>query len=138
MYQFGELFKDPKTYFIAVIVTAMNISNAAISSFFALIIKSFGYTTKESELLAIPGGVVSLSSILTGTYLAGRFDQRCLSVIGILACGLLGGCLMAFSHDGMKADELAGNYLANCVGIALPLMYSITGANVAGQPRKSR
>ncbi|EAW18144.1 putative MFS transporter [Aspergillus fischeri NRRL 181] len=136
MYQFVEVFKDPQTYFIAVIVTAMNISNAAISSFSALIIKSFGYTTKETELLTIPGGVVSVISILTGTYLAGRFDQRCLSLIGILACGLLGGCLMAFSHDGMKAAELAGNYLTNCVGAALPLMYSIAGANVAGHTKK--
>ncbi|GFF56461.1 uncharacterized transporter C417.10 [Aspergillus lentulus] len=136
MYQFVEVFKDPQTYFIAVIVTAMNISNAAISSFSALIIKSFGYTTKETELLTIPGGVVSVISILTGTYLAGRFDQRCLSLIGILACGLLGGCLMAFSHDGVKAAELAGNYLTNCVGAALPLMYSIAGANVAGHTKK--
>jgi MFS family permease len=136
MYQFVEVFKDPQTYFIAVIVTAMNISNAAISSFSALIIKSFGYTTKETELLTIPGGVVSVVSILTGTYLAGRFDQRCLSLIGILACGLLGGCLMAFSHDGMKAAELAGNYLTNCVGAALPLTYSIAGANVAGHTKK--
>ncbi|KAF7159370.1 hypothetical protein CNMCM5623_004684 [Aspergillus felis] len=63
MYQFGELFKDPQTYFIAVIVTAMNISDAAISSFSALIIKSFGYTTKESELLTIPGGVVSTKKV---------------------------------------------------------------------------
>jgi hypothetical protein len=43
---------------------------------------------------------------------------------------------MAFSHDGMKAAELAGNYLTNCVGAALPLMYSIAGANVAGHTKK--
>ncbi|KAH1594024.1 hypothetical protein KXX44_007785 [Aspergillus fumigatus] len=136
MYQFVEVFKDPPTYFIAVIVAAMNISNAAISSFSVLIIRSFGYTTKETELLTIPGGVVSVISIVTGTYLAGRFDQRCLSLIGILACGLLGGCLMAFSHEGMKAAELAGNYLTTCVGAALPLMYSISGANVVGYTKK--
>ncbi|KEY79287.1 MFS transporter [Aspergillus fumigatus] len=136
MYQFVEVFKDPPTYFIAVIVAAMNISNAAISSFSVLIIRSFGYTTKETELLTIPGGVVSVISIVTGTYLAGRFDQRCLSLIGILACGLLGGCLMAFSHEEMKAAELAGNYLTTCVGAALPLMYSISGANVVGHTKK--
>ncbi|EAL87501.1 putative MFS transporter [Aspergillus fumigatus Af293] len=136
MYQFVEVFKDPPTYFIAVIVAAMNISNAAISSFSVLIIRSFGYTTKETELLTIPGGVVSVISIVTGTYLAGRFDQRCLSLIGILACGLLGGCLMAFSHEETKAAELAGNYLTTCVGAALPLMYSISGANVVGHTKK--
>ncbi|KAF7115295.1 hypothetical protein CNMCM5793_001931 [Aspergillus hiratsukae] len=136
MHQFAQVFKDPQTYFIAVIVTSMSISNAAISSFSALIIKSFGFTTKETELLTIPGGMVSVISILTGTYLAGRFDQRILSLIGILSCGLLGGCLMAFSHGGMQGAELTGSYLTNCVGAALPLVYSIAGANVAGHTKK--
>ncbi|OJK03037.1 hypothetical protein ASPACDRAFT_23420 [Aspergillus aculeatus ATCC 16872] len=134
--QFLEVFNDPQAYLIAIIVSASNISNAAISSFSALIIKNFGFTTKETELLTIPGGVVSVISILSGTYLAGRFDQRCLCVLGILGCGLLGGCLMAFAPSDNKGAMLAGNYLTNCVGSALPLMYSITGANVAGHTKK--
>ncbi|PYH80634.1 allantoate permease [Aspergillus uvarum CBS 121591] len=134
--QFLEVFTDPQAYLIAIIVAASNISNAAISSFSALIIKNFGFTTKETELLTIPGGVVSVISILSGTYLAGRFDQRCLCVLGILGCGLLGGCLMAFAPTDNKGAMLAGNYLTNCVGSALPLMYSIAGANVAGHTKK--
>lgn len=134
--QVKEVFQDPQTYLIIIIVTAMNISNAAISSFSSLIIKSFGFTTKQTELLNIPGGAVSVVSILTGSYLASRFDQRCLSAIFILCCGLLGGCLMAFSHKDMKAAQLAGNYLTNCVGATLPLMYSMAGANVAGHTKK--
>ncbi|RAK80486.1 putative MFS transporter [Aspergillus fijiensis CBS 313.89] len=134
--QFLEVFTDPQAYLIAIIVSARNISNAAISSFSALIIKNFGFTTKETELLTIPGGVVSVISILAGTHLAGRFDQRCLCVLGILGCGLLGGCLMAFAPSDNKGAMLAGNYLTNCVGSALPLMYSIAGANVAGHTKK--
>ncbi|RAH75132.1 putative MFS transporter [Aspergillus aculeatinus CBS 121060] len=134
--QFLEVFTDPQAYLIAIIVAASNISNAAISSFSALIIKNFGFTTKETELLTIPGGVVSVISILAGTHLAGRFDQRCLCVLGILGCGLLGGCLMAFAPSDNKGAMLAGNYLTNCVGSALPLMYSIAGANVAGHTKK--
>ncbi|PYH49058.1 putative MFS transporter [Aspergillus saccharolyticus JOP 1030-1] len=116
--QFLEVFADPQAYLIAIIVAASNISNAAISSFSALIIKDFGFTTKETELLTIPGGVVSVVSILAGTHLAGRFDQRCFCVL---------------ANQGAK---LAGNYLTNCVGSALPLMYSIAGANVAGHTKK--
>lgn len=136
MEQFLEVWKDPQTYFIMIIVTAINVPNAAISSFSALIIKGFGFTTKETELLTIPGGAVTVISVLSGTYLAGRFDQRCICVIGILICGLLGGCLMAFSRDDMGAAKLAGNYLTNFVGASLPLMYSLAGANVAGHTKK--
>ncbi|OOF89982.1 hypothetical protein ASPCADRAFT_519516 [Aspergillus carbonarius ITEM 5010] len=134
--QFFEVFKDPQAYLIAVVVASSSISNAAISSFSALIIKNFGFTTKETELLTIPGGVVSVISILLGTYLAGRFDQRCFCTIGILCCGLLGGCLMAFAPSDNKGAKLAGSYLTNCVGSALPLLYSIAGANVAGHTKK--
>ncbi|RAL11327.1 putative MFS transporter [Aspergillus homomorphus CBS 101889] len=75
-------------------------------------------------------------SILAGTHLAARFDQRCLCVIGILSCGPRGGCLMAFAPSDNKGAKLAGNSLKNCVGSALPLMYSIAGANVAGHTKK--
>ncbi|TPR08267.1 Sphingolipid long chain base-responsive protein PIL1 domain protein [Aspergillus niger] len=134
--QFFEAFKDPQTYLIAIIIASGNISNAAISSFSSLIIKNFGFDTKETELLTIPGGVVSVISILLGTYLAGRFDQRCFCIIGILCSGLLGGCLMAFAPSDNKGAKLAGNYLTNCVGAALPLLYSTVGANVAGHTKK--
>jgi sugar phosphate permease len=134
--QFIEVFQDPQTYLIAIVVTAMDVPNAAVSSFTSLIIKNIGFTTKETELLNVPNGVVSIISILTVTYLASRYDQRCLCVVLALVGGLLGGCLLAFSPKDMKAAHLAGNYLTQITGSALPLMYSIAGANVAGHTKK--
>ncbi|KAI2792686.1 hypothetical protein POX_b02727 [Penicillium oxalicum] len=134
--QFVEVFKDPQTYLIAIIVTAMDVPNAAVSSFTSLIIKNIGFTTKETELLNIPNGVVSILTILTVTNIASRYDQRCLSVVLALSGGLLGSCLLAFSPKSMKAAQLAGNYLTQMTGSALPLMYSIAGANVAGHTKK--
>ncbi|KAJ9306737.1 hypothetical protein DTO217A2_3724 [Paecilomyces variotii] len=136
MEQFLEVWKDPQTYLIIIIVAASNITNAATSSFSSLIIKGFGFTTKETELLGIPSGAICVIAVLSGTYLSGRYDQRCLSAIGVLLCGLLGGCLMAFSRDDMRAAKLAGNYLTNFVGASLPIMYSIAGANTAGHTKK--
>ncbi|KAJ5174959.1 uncharacterized protein N7482_000836 [Penicillium canariense] len=131
-----EVFRDPQTWLIAVIVTAMDIPNTAISSFTSLIIKNIGFTTKETELLNIPNGVVGIISILTVTYLASRFDQRCLAAVLSLSGGLLGGCLLAFAPQNMKAAQLAGNYLTQMTGSALPIMYSIAGANIAGHTKK--
>ncbi|KAL1983248.1 hypothetical protein VTN96DRAFT_346 [Rasamsonia emersonii] len=118
--QFYEVFTDPQTYLIAVVVAAMDVLNAAGSSFSALIIQSFGSTTKQTELLSIPGGVISVVSILIGNYIAGRTNQRCLVAIISFAIGLAGSCLMTFVSG--KAIRLAGNYLMSCSGPALPLM----------------
>ena len=134
--QFIETFKDPQTYFIIIIVTAMDVSNASTSTFSSQIIKGFGFSTKVTELLNLPSGAISVISVFTGTYLAGRFDQRCLSSVLVLTIGLLGGCLLAFSPSHMKGAQLAGNYLTNTIGSALPIMYSIAGANVAGHTKK--
>jgi sugar phosphate permease len=65
--QFVEVLKDPQTYLIVVIVTAMDVPNAAISSFTSLIIKNIGFTTKQTELLNIPNGAVSIVAILITT-----------------------------------------------------------------------
>ncbi|KAJ5093197.1 hypothetical protein N7456_009058 [Penicillium angulare] len=134
--QFVEVLKDPQTYLIAVIVTAMDVPNAAISSFTSLIIQNIGFTTKQTELLNIPNGAVSIVSILAASWVASRYDQRCLCVVASLLCGLLGGCLLAFSPKDMKGAQLAGNYLTQVTGSALPIMYSLAGANVAGHTKK--
>ncbi|OGE58608.1 hypothetical protein PENARI_c001G11152 [Penicillium arizonense] len=134
--QFTEIFTDPQTYLIAVIVTAMDVPNAAMSSFTSLIIKNFGYTTKQTELLNIPNGAVSIVSILAVSYAAGRYNQRCLCVVASLSAGLLGGCLLAFAPRSNKSAQLAGNYLTQCTGSALPIIYSLAGANVAGHTKK--
>jgi MFS family permease len=134
MEQFLESWKDPQTYLIILIVSSMMVPNGAIGSFSAILIKGFGYTTKQTELLSIPGGVILTIFILAGTYFAGKYDQRCLCIVAILCCGLLGSCLMAFSDK--KAAKLVGNYLTNCVGSALPLTYSIVAANTAGHTKK--
>ncbi len=132
--QFVEVFRDSQTHLIAVVVTAMDVSNMVVSSLTSLIM---GFTTKETELLNVLNGVVSIISILTVTYLASHYNQRCLCVALALLGGLLGSCLLAFSHKEMKAAQLACNYLTQCTGSALPFMYSIARANVAGHTKKS-
>ncbi|KAJ9155594.1 Allantoate permease [Pleurostoma richardsiae] len=136
-YQMLECFRDPQTWLISIITIASNVPNGAVSSFQATIIKGFGYTSKETALLSIPSGVVAVISVLSATWLAGRFNQRGPFVIMYcLIGGVLGGCLLAFSPAENRAAKLAGNYLTNCVGASLPLMYSYSGANYAGHTKK--
>jgi MFS family permease len=135
-YQVLECLRDPQTWMLALITISSNVPNGAVSSFQATIIKGFGYNSKTTALLQIPSGGVSIVSILTATYLAGRYDQRGLNVITLLIPGIIGGCLMAFLPANNKAGKLIGNYLTNCIGASLPLLYSWVGANFAGHTKK--
>lgn len=132
-----ECFLDPQTWLLVLITISSNVPNGAISSFQATVIKGFGYNSEQTALLSIPSGAVSIVSILMATYVAGRYNIRAFNVIALLIPGILGGCLMAFLPSDNKAGKLIGNYLTNCIGASLPLLYSWVSANYAGHTKKS-
>ncbi|RYO25139.1 Thiamine pathway transporter [Alternaria tenuissima] len=135
-HQVIDCFKDPQTWMLSIITISSNVPNGAVSSYQATLIKSFGFNPKTTALLQLPSGAVSIISILIATYLAGRFNQRALNVVSLLVPGALGGCLMAFLPGESKAGKLIGNYLTNCIGASLPLLYSWVSANIAGHTKK--
>lgn len=133
-----ECFTDPQTLLLCLITIASLIPNGAVSSYQATIIQQFGYTSKQTALLSIPGGVISCIGVVCGTYLAGKYNMRGVQVIALLLPGILGGGLMAFLPEDNKVGKLMGNYLTNVLGSSLPLLYSWVGANYAGHTKKVR
>ncbi|KAL6154928.1 hypothetical protein ACJBU6_06538 [Exserohilum turcicum] len=135
-YQVVECLTDPQTWMLSLITISSNVPNGAVSSFQASLIRSFGFDSKTTSLLQLPSGVISIISILIATYLAGRFNQRGINIFALLMPGMLGGCLMAFLPGESKAGKLIGNYLTNCIGSSLPLLYSWVAADYAGHTKK--
>lgn len=131
-----ECFSDPQTWLLSLVTISSNVPNGAVSSFQATIIKGFGYNSRQTALLQIPSGGVSIVSILIATYLAGRYNQRGINVITLLIPGIIGAALMAFLPADNKAGKLIGNYLTNAIGATLPLLYSWVAANYAGHTKK--
>ncbi|KAH4849177.1 hypothetical protein HBH75_145740 [Parastagonospora nodorum] len=135
-YQVVECLSDPQTWMLSLITISSNVPNGAVSSFQSTLIQSFGFDSKTTALLQLPSGVVSIISIIAATYLAGRFNQRGLNICTLLVPGIIGGALMAFLPGHNKIAKLIGNYLTNCIGSSLPLLYSWVAANVAGHTKK--
>lgn len=136
-YQAWECVKDPQTWLISLITISSNVPNGAVSSYQATIIKGFGYTSKETALLSVPSGVIAIISVLSATFLAGKYKTRGPIIITYcLVGGVVGGCLLAFAPDDNKGAKLTGNYLTNLIGSSLPLLYSYSGANYAGHTKK--
>lgn len=54
----------------------------------------------------------------------------------LLAPGAIGGALMAFLPNSNTAGKLFGNYLTNCIGASLRLLYSWLAADIAGHTKK--
>jgi hypothetical protein len=134
MEQLKETIFDLKTWLIVIIIIAGNVPTGATGSYSSTLIKGFGYTSKQSALLNVPSGAISMVSVISASWFAGRFNNRAFGVVALLAPGVLGGGLMAFLPAGNKAGKLAGIYLTSVFGPSknfpfhlgsLPLSYCI-------------
>jgi hypothetical protein len=90
----------------------------------------------QTALLSLPSGAVSIVSILSATFVAGRTNSRGLNACALIVPSVIGGALMAFLPKNDKAGKLIGNYMTNTGGAALPLFYSWAAANFAGHTKK--
>lgn len=137
-YQFRETMLDIKTWLIVVIILAGNVPTGATGSFSSLLIKSFGYTSKQSALLNIPSGFVQALAVILASWAAGRGNARGFAIVALFLPGVLGGGLMAFlpSTSNYKAGKIVGIYLCGIFGPNLSIMYSWVAANYAGHTKK--
>lgn len=124
-----------------------------ITTFSAVLIHSFGFDSKQSALLNIPSGAVSIFATMLSTWAIVKQAPRWLSIIGLLIPALVGGALLSFEGIGHAAGSLAGIYLVNFVSMAsmimrrmdadltqivapLAIIYNWVGANYNGHTQK--
>lgn len=136
--QFKETIFDIRTWMIVVIILAGNVPTGATGSFSSILIKGFGYDSKQSALLNVPSGIIQMMAVMIAAWAAGRGNNRGFAIIGLLLPGILGGGLMAFLPSGakFKAGKLVGIYLTGIFGPNLAIMYSWAAANYAGHTKK--
>lgn len=59
-YQLKDAAMDPKVWLALLFTILTSLPNGALSNFSSLIIKQFGYTSRETLLVGIPGGAVAI------------------------------------------------------------------------------
>lgn len=136
--QAKETILDFRTWMIVVIILAGNVPTGATGSYSSLLIKGFGYNSKQSALLNVPSGFIQMMAVIIASWAAGRNNIRSLAIIALLMPGILGGALMAFlpSTSKFKAAKLIGIYLTGIFGPNLAIIYSWAAANYAGHTKK--
>jgi MFS transporter, ACS family, allantoate permease len=123
-------------------MVTVDIPNGGITVFFTELIEGFGFDTEKTFLLAMPGGVVEVISLIGLSYLANKMKNRMFcAVIGQLF-GLLGiAMMMGLSRTGVTAypvGQLVGYYLLiGNTATALTLVLSAISSNTAGYTKKT-
>jgi len=112
-----EAFGDLQTWLLVLLTILITIPSGVITTFSAILIKGFGYSSKASALLNMPSGVVSIVATMVSTYAISRGFSRWLAIDLLLLPTLLGSCLMSFLPSSNQSGCLAGIYLVNTVCI---------------------
>ncbi|KAL3474259.1 major facilitator superfamily domain-containing protein [Aspergillus californicus] len=131
-----EALGDAQTWLLVLLALLITIPSGVITTFSAILIKDFGYTSRQSALLNMPSGVVSITATMLSTWAISRGYSRWVAVDILLIPTLLGACLMSFLPSGNQGGCLAGIYLVNTTVAPLALIFAWTGANFKGYTMK--
>ncbi|WVQ85371.1 hypothetical protein IAT38_007536 [Cryptococcus sp. DSM 104549] len=136
-YQVIEALLDVKTWLIFFINVSLNIPNGGLIGFNSIIVKSLGYTVKQTTLLAIPTGVISWVSSLFFARLATKTRQPLLCATASILICLAATVMLREIPRTNKGGSLAGLFILYCYWAPYIIMgSSILYANVAGTTKK--
>ncbi|KAB8258475.1 major facilitator superfamily domain-containing protein [Aspergillus pseudonomiae] len=131
-----EAFGDLQSWLLVLLTILITIPSGVITTFSSILIKDFGYTSKQSALLNMPSGVVSIVATILSTWAIARGFSRWLAIDVLLIPTLLGSCLMSFLPRDNQAGCLVGIYMVNTTVAPLALIFAWTGANFKGYTMK--
>ncbi|KAL4948698.1 allantoate permease [Aspergillus filifer] len=120
---------DPQSWLLMLLTILTVIPSGVIVTYSSILIRGFGYTPRESALLNMPSGVVSILSTLACTFAIQKGYARWLMIDILLIPTLVGACLMSFLPDDNQAGLLVGIYMVNTTVAPTILIYSWTGTN---------
>ncbi len=82
--QVYEALKDPQTWGYAAIQLCTTLPTSGLGSYQGLIIKSFGFTTLQTQLLAMVLGFYIIFVLLSSVWLVQKTHQNLLVMLGFL------------------------------------------------------
>jgi ACS family allantoate permease-like MFS transporter len=138
MYQVIEAFTDVRTWLIVLTTMLTSIPNGGLSNFSNLIIRNFGYTSKQTLILSTPGGAVAAATTLLCGYYSDKKGERMLPIIFALVPTIVGSAmLIGLNHSHQKGVLLFAVYLIGTFGSALSTVYAYNASNTSGHTKKS-
>ncbi|KAM0327015.1 hypothetical protein ACHAQA_006138 [Verticillium albo-atrum] len=133
-----ETLRDVKTWLWFGLIFSISVPSGGVASFGPLIIESFGFDPFTAILFNAPFGAVQLVSTVGGALVAQRYRQKG-PVIAALCVAPILGCYVLMTTPrtpDRKATLLFGYYLISVYPGMIPLMYSWSAANTAGDTKR--
>ncbi|QLI74826.1 uncharacterized protein G6M90_00g113860 [Metarhizium brunneum] len=133
-----EALLDIKSWFVVAMQIANSIPNGAVTTFSAIIIRAFGFSTMNTLLLTSINYVLQLFLVLTATIGSSYFhNSRTYWMAGNLAVAVTGAVMVRQLPVEMKWGRLAGICMAGGYAANFPLIMSLMSGNFGGFTKKT-
>ncbi|KAJ7182302.1 major facilitator superfamily domain-containing protein [Mycena crocata] len=133
-----ELVLDVQMWLIFIMVSLLSMTAVLISFYTTTLIRNFGFTAAESALLNMPGGAVSLLTIvILGYVVSSQEHYRTLWITLLALLAAVGSGLMSFLPLSNRGGLLVGVYLENVATACLLMFFSLTTANISGHTKRA-
>ncbi|KIJ20151.1 hypothetical protein PAXINDRAFT_7408 [Paxillus involutus ATCC 200175] len=123
-----EALLDVRTWLIVLAAMLTDIPSGDLINFSNIIIKNFGYTSKQTLILATPAGIVEVISVVICGWYSDKKGERMLPVIWATLPTLVG--------VDQKGVLLFGTYLIGTFGSTLSTIYVYNASNTSGYTKK--
>ncbi|TBU32142.1 MFS general substrate transporter [Dichomitus squalens] len=135
--QVVEALLDIRTWLIVLATLLTNIPNGGLANFTNIIIKGFGYTTKQTLILSTPGGAIGIASAIICGWYSDRAGERMLPIVWSLIPTLAGaGMLVGLDSSAQKGAILFASWIIGTYGSSLAIIYAYNASNTSGHTKK--
>ncbi|KAJ9131627.1 Thiamine pathway transporter THI73 [Pleurostoma richardsiae] len=138
--QLIEGLTDPQVWGYSLIALCTTLPTSGLGAFQGIIIKGFGFSTLQTQLLAMVLGFYIIIVLLGSVWLVKKTNQNLLVMLGFCIPSFVGTiCLMTvpLHTKGQKVGLLICYYITLSFWSAQTLALSMISRNVAGQTKKT-
>ncbi|TKA24208.1 hypothetical protein B0A50_05972 [Salinomyces thailandicus] len=138
--QVKEALLDVQTWCYCFIQICTTLPTSGLGAFANIIIKGFGFTTLQTQLLAMVLGAFIIAVLLGSTWLVKRTGQNLWVMLGFVVPSFVGTIVLmtvANTNTATEAGLLISYYICLSFWAAQTLAMSMLTRNVAGQTKRS-
>ncbi|EFX03197.1 allantoate permease [Grosmannia clavigera kw1407] len=135
-----EALGDPQVWGYALVAFCTTLPTSGLGAFQGIIIQGFGFSTLQTQLLAMVLGFYIVAVLLGSVWLVRRTGQNLLVMLAFCLPSFVGTiCLMVvpLQTTAQKAGLLVSYYVTLSFWSAQTLALSMISRNIAGQTKKS-
>ncbi|KAK4952412.1 hypothetical protein LTR10_009218 [Elasticomyces elasticus] len=138
--QLVEALMDPQIWCYCLIQLTTTLPTSGLGAFYAIIIKAFGFTVLQTQLLAMVLGAYIIIVLFSSAWLVKRTGQNLIVMAVFVIPSVIGTVVLLTVKNttiATKAGLLLSYYIVLSFWAAQTLGMSMLSRNVAGQTKKS-